>query len=81
MRSVLMQVCQSFTVVSNCIPGSPQSQVASAIWAIRSRPWWVLTLPPSVRARVGQAVSATTDSMKASVTRTELLEFWKKTLS
>jgi hypothetical protein len=36
-RAVFGQVCQSLTVVSNCIPGSPQTQVASAIWRIRSR--------------------------------------------
>ena len=37
MRAVFGQVCQSLTVVSNCMPGSPQMCVASAIWCIRSR--------------------------------------------
>ncbi len=37
MRAVFGQVCQSLTVVSNCMPGSPQTQVASAICCIRSR--------------------------------------------
>ena len=37
MRAVFGQVCQSLTVVSNCMPGSPQMCVASAIWRIRSR--------------------------------------------
>ena len=37
MRSVSGQVCQSLTVVSNCMPGSPQTQVPSAISRIRSR--------------------------------------------
>ncbi len=31
MRAVFGHVCQSFTVVSNCMPGSPQIHVASAI--------------------------------------------------
>ena len=37
MRAVFGQVCQSLMVVSNCMPGSPQMCVASAIWCIRSR--------------------------------------------
>ena len=37
MRSVFGQVCQSLTVVSNCMPGSPQTHVPSAIRRIRSR--------------------------------------------
>ena len=37
MRAVFGQVCQSFVVVSNCMPGSPQMCVASAISCIRSR--------------------------------------------
>ncbi len=36
MRAVFGHVCQSLTVVSNCMPGSPQMCVASAIWRIRS---------------------------------------------
>ena len=37
MRSVFGQVCHSLTVVSNCMPGSPQTQVPSAMPRIRSR--------------------------------------------
>ncbi len=37
MRAVFGHVCQSLIVVSNCMPGSPQTQVASAIWRMRSR--------------------------------------------
>ena len=37
MRSVLAQVCQSLIVVSYCMPGSPQTQAASASVFIRSR--------------------------------------------
>src|SRR5258708_18067867 len=37
MRAVVLQVCQRLTVVSNCMPGSPQCQVDSAILWIKSR--------------------------------------------
>jgi hypothetical protein len=37
MRAVSGQVCQSLTVVSYCMPGSPQTHVPSAIMRIRSR--------------------------------------------
>ena len=37
MRSVFGQVCHSLIVVSNCMPGSPQTCVPSAISRIRSR--------------------------------------------
>ncbi len=37
MRAVFEQVCQSLMVVSNCMPGSPHTQVDSAISRIRSR--------------------------------------------
>src|SRR5258708_35574732 len=36
-RAVFLQVCQRLTVVSYCIPGSPQCQVESEIFIIRSR--------------------------------------------
>ena len=36
-RAEFGQVCQSLIVVSYCIPGSPQTQVDSAIECIRSR--------------------------------------------
>ncbi len=48
MRSVLAQVCQSLIVVSNCMPGSPQTCVASAIMRIRSRAWTVSQISPVV---------------------------------
>src|SRR5262249_21189475 len=35
-RAVFLQVCQRFTVVSYCMPGSPQCQVDSAILYSRS---------------------------------------------
>src|ERR1700748_1604336 len=36
-RDVFLQGCQRLIVVSNCIPGSPHCQVASAICFMRSR--------------------------------------------
>src|SRR5882672_7572898 len=37
MRSVFGHVCQSLTVVSNCIPGSPHTHVPAAICRIMSQ--------------------------------------------
>ncbi len=37
MRAVFFAVCQRLMVESNCMPGSPQSQVASAILRMISR--------------------------------------------
>ncbi len=80
MRAVLAEVCQSLTVVSNCRPGSPHSQAA---WAIRP-PQLARLLGVDRRARRAPPASTRrrslrTASMKSSVTRTELFEFWKKT--
>src|SRR6267143_1621222 len=36
-RAVFFEVCQRFTVVSYCIPGSPQCHVESEIFIIKSR--------------------------------------------
>jgi hypothetical protein len=36
-RAVFEEVCQLLIVVWNCIPGSPESQAASAIFFMRSR--------------------------------------------
>ena len=70
--------CQSLIVVSNCIPGSPQAQVASEIILIRSRALYASNGWPSITRFVHHSPSDTTVCMKSSVTRTELLEFWKK---
>ena len=80
-RSVFGQGCQPLMVVSNCIPGSPQSQAASVIWRMSSRALTVSSTLPSVRARSSQSRSSTTARMKASVTRMEWLAFWKNTES
>src|SRR3954466_9579849 len=79
MRAVPADVCQALTVVSNCSPGSPHCQVASAMDRHRSRALNVCTALPSRTARVDHSRSFCTASMKSSVTRTELFEFWKKT--
>src|ERR1700694_5169411 len=77
-RAVFLQVCQRFTVVSYCMPGSPQCQVESAIFKSRS---FALNLSagwPSVTLRVHQSRSSSAARMNSSVTRTEWLAFWKK---
>src|SRR5258708_31672104 len=50
MRAVFFDVCQRLIVVSNCMPGSPHSQVDSAILCMMSRAlcfltgWWSFTV-------------------------------------
>src|SRR5574340_222556 len=78
-RMVALQGFQRFTVVSNCMPGSPHWWVASAIWRIRSRARYFFTGWPSTTLLVYQSRPSETASMNASVARTELLAFWKKT--
>src|SRR3954471_21405103 len=79
MRDVFDDVCQALTVVSNCRPGSPHSHAACEIERQSSRALKVCTGRPSCTARVENSRSFCTASMKSSVTRTELFEFWKKT--
>src|SRR5215471_17939637 len=79
MRAVFFDVCQRLTVVSYCMPGSPQCHVASEILRNRSRALKVWIGRPSLMARVLKSPSRTTEYMKSSVTRTELLAFWKNT--
>src|SRR5271166_1855196 len=78
MRAVFFEVCQRLTVVSYCMPGSPQCQVASEILRSISRALKVCTGRPSLTARVEKSPSRSTEYIKSSVTRTELLAFWKK---
>src|SRR5579863_5823447 len=77
-RLVFFEVCQRLTVVSNCMPGSPHRQVASEILKSRSLALKVCIGRPSFTALVLKSVSRITAYMKSSVTRTELLAFWKK---
>src|SRR5450432_3414707 len=78
MRAVFLLVCQRLTVVSYCMPGSPQCQVASEILRSSSFALYVFATELSVTVRVEKSVSRTTAYMKSSVTRTLLLAFWKK---
>src|SRR5437588_12651167 len=59
-RAVFFEVCQRFTVVSYCIPGSPQYQLESEIFVIRSRARSLSTGCPSLPSFVHQSWSATT---------------------
>ena len=79
MRAVPADVCHALMVVSYCRPGSPHCQAASAMSRQILRAGTVSTGEPSRTARVVQSRSFCTASMKSSVTRTELFEFWKKT--
>jgi len=79
MRPLFAEVCQSLTVVSYWIPGSPHCHADSAIERISSRAGSVLRMrSESVTARRCHSLPSMTARMKSSVTRTELLEFWKK---
>src|SRR2546423_11402712 len=76
MRAVFGQGCQSLTVVSNCIPGSPQTHADSEILRISSRDLYVsMTRCGSVTARVCHWPSFSYERMNSSVTRTEWLAF------
>ena len=67
-------------VVSYCMPGSPHCHADSAMSRISSRAFTVLRIRlESVTARRCQSRSSCTARMNSSVTRTELLLFWKKT--
>ena len=70
-RAVFFAVCQRLTVVSYCIPGSPQCQVESAIFIIKSRARSFSFGCPSMTFFVHQSLSSATARMKSSVTRTE----------
>src|SRR5690349_17622656 len=75
------QVCQSFTVVWNCRPGSALAQAAWPIFSHSARAFTVLaTLPGFVRQVRSQSPSASTAFKNSSVTRTVLLEFWPDTV-
>src|SRR6476469_2717013 len=76
------QVCQSFTVVGDCRPGSAQAHAACPIFSQRSLAVTVLAiLPGLVRQVRSHSASASTALRNSSVTRTELLEFWPETVS
>src|SRR5579862_4094421 len=78
MRAVFLEVCQRLMVVSYCIPGSPHCQVASAMACMMSRALYSLTGSLPFTVLVENMPSFSTACMNSSVTRTELLAFWKK---
>src|SRR5579871_357719 len=78
MRSVFLEVCQRLMVVSYCMPGSPHCHVALAILRSSSRALYACTTRRSLTERVQNSPSRSTACMNSSVTRTELLAFWKK---
>src|SRR5499427_10235868 len=63
-RAVFFEVCQRFTVVSYCMPGSPQRQVDSEIMCIRSRARSLSFGCPSLTFFVHQSLSSSTARMK-----------------
>ena len=63
------------------MPGSAQAQAAWPIWSQSSRALMVLETLPSVRRISAQSPSVSTALRKASVTRTELFEFWPETVT
>src|ERR1700680_4775567 len=78
MRAVLLQVYQRFTVVSYCMPGSPQRHADSAMRCSSSRALNFSHGFPSLTLRVQKSRSSSTACMNSSVTRTEWFAFWKK---
>src|ERR1043166_2027511 len=82
MSAVFGQGCQSLTVVSNCIPGSPQIHADSEILRISSRDLNVsITRSRSAAAGGGQSPPCWSERMNSSVTRTEWFAFWNCTES
>src|ERR1700736_6731530 len=80
MRAVFLEVCHLLMVVSYCMPGSPHCQVASAILCMRSRARYSLTGVRFLTVLVTKGPSFSYAIMNSSLTRTELLAFWKKML-
>src|SRR3984957_18597807 len=71
-RSVFFEVCQRLIVVSYCMPGSPQRQVASESLWNRSLALKVCIGRPSRMARVEESASFMTAYMKSLGTRAEV---------
>src|SRR3979409_765050 len=69
-RPVPLQVCHLWIVLSNCIPGSPQTCVPSAIFRSRVLPSLRSHGEPSRTRRVHHSRSSTAAFMKSSLTRT-----------
>src|SRR5579863_3644702 len=78
MRAVFFDVCHLLIVVSNCMPGSPHSQVASAILCMISRALYFFTGCLSFTVLVRNSPSVSYARINSALTRTELFAFWKK---
>src|ERR1700677_4169630 len=74
-RAVFLLVCHLLMVVSNCMPGSPQSHVASAIFFMMSRALKVCTGSWPFTEYVVNSPSFSYARMNSSLTRTELFAF------
>src|SRR5581483_4693447 len=74
-RPVPLQVCHLWMVVSNCIPGSPQIQVPSAILRSSARASFFSQGCPSVTRRVHHSRPARAASMNSSLARTLRFSF------
>src|SRR6476619_4756264 len=77
--AVFGQVCQRWIVSSYCMPGSPQTQVPSAILSRRSRAGYDCIGRPVVTARVVHSSPFSAARRKASVARIDRFEFWNIT--
>ena len=73
------QVCQRFAASSNWSPGSPQACAVSAMRSRRSPAFTVRIVSLLLRPTSGHGRLSSAQVMKASVTRTEWLAFWKNT--
>ena len=78
MRAVFLTGFHVLIVVSNCMPGSPHWCVASAMSVNRSLALWRSLGCLLSTERVHQSPPSPAARMNSSVTRTELLAFWKE---
>jgi len=76
MRLVVLTGFQRLMVVSYCMPGSPQTQAASAAFCMRSRARYFLWGWPVRTSFVVHSSSFSTACMNSSVTRIEWLALW-----
>src|SRR3989344_8066786 len=72
---VLGQVCQSFMVVSYCMPGSAECHAASEIHPMMSFALTFSSVSPVVTALRSQSSSFSTARINSSETLTELFAF------
>ena len=78
-RAVPLHVCHLWIVVSNCMPGSPQTCVPSPILRRSARASFFSHGLPSVTRTVVHSRPFTAASMNSSLTRTVRFSFWYMT--